>query len=356
MKKGSLVPSISGLLLLVVLASCAPPPTALPIAPPSAAPVATVTPAPTAEPPIPLKVGIFNFVSHAPIYFALAEGYFAEEGLEVELVSFTSSAEFVPALATGEIDVASFFLAASVFNAIREGINLKYVADKGFLDPDSCPSDAWVASKQALAAGLADPPTIKGKNVAVSLSGGTGAYSLDLLLAEGGLTPKDINSVNITDFAARVEGLRNGSLDVAHLPEPWITVAQSSGAGEIWVPFSEVMPHLPMGIIVYGPSILDENREAGVRFMTAFLRGVEQYNEGKTDRNVELIAEFTKLAPEVVKAACWTSIRADGSVDAEGMLAFQQWLLENGMVDEVLELDQFWTDQFLVEAAKRLGR
>jgi NitT/TauT family transport system substrate-binding protein len=318
-------------------------------------PAEAATPAPTEEEPIPLKVGVLNFSSYAPLHIALAEGFYAEEGLAVELVSFAPTDEMIPALASGEIDLISTTLIASIFNAINSGTNIKYVAGKGYLDPDNCPTDAWVASKQALADGLSDPASLKGRNVAV-YAGGTPAYMLDVLLERGGLIVEDLNTSYIVESAARMEALRSGAVDLVSLGEPWITIAETSGAGEVWMPYSELVPNLPMGLIIYGPNVMNEKHDAGVRFMAAYLRGLEQYALGKTDRNVEIIAGFTKLTPEQVKGACWTSMKTDGSVNTEAMLAFQEWAVRQGLIDKALELDQFWTDEFLVEATKRLGR
>ena len=46
--------------------------------------------------------------------------------------------------------------------------------------------------------------------------------------------------------------------------------------------------------------------------MIAYLKGVRQYNQGKTDRNVEIIAKYTEMTPEEVKGSCWMSMRSDG--------------------------------------------
>ena len=152
-----------------------------------------------------------------------------------------------------------------------------------------------------------------------------------------------------------MEGLNNGSVDVSILSEPWITRAQTTGAGEVWIPLSEITPNLSLGTIIFGPSLLENNPEVGIRFMTAYLKAVKQFNQGKTDRNIEIIANYTKLSPEDIRAACWTSFKDDGTIDTETMLAFQKWSLEKKYVDGHLELDQFWTSQFVDEAEKRLA-
>jgi len=326
-------------MLLSVLVACAP----------------TLTEAPVQ--PIHLKVGAFNFLSFAPLFIARDEGYFTEQGLDVELVDFGSTSnEIIPALVARELDAAGPTLSVAVFNAILQGNNLKYVADKGYINPDNCATDAWVASKTALDSGaLSDPSTIQGKNV-VFPPGGTIEYTMDVLLDKNGFTQADINATNISDSAARVEGLKSGSVDVSVLSEPWITRAKTTGAGEVWVPFSDITPNLSLGTIVFGPGILEDKPEAGTRFMVAYLKAIAQFNQGKTDRNVEIIANFTKLSPEDIKASCWTSFKPDGKMNTETLLAFQTWAVKKGYVDGTLELDQFWTSQFIDEASKKLGK
>lgn len=304
---------------------------------------------------IDFKMGMFNYISYSPIYFAYKEGYFAEQGLNVELIDFgSSSSEILPGLISGQLDAIGYTASVGINNAVLQGNNVKIVADKGFIDPDNCVTDAWVASKSALDDGvIAGEETIAGKNV-VAPQGGTVEYVLDVLLARNGLTMNDVNVSVIRDSAARIEALNNGSIQVSVLSEPWITRAKDSGAAEVWVPFYEIVPNMSFGTIVFGPNILDKNPEVGVAFIAAYLKGIEQFNQGKTDRNVTLIAEFTQLDPEDIRGSCWTSFKPDGKVDTETLLGFQDWALEKGYIDSLLDLDQFWTSEFVDAALQEL--
>ncbi|HET6845199.1 MAG TPA: ABC transporter substrate-binding protein [Anaerolineales bacterium] len=341
------------LVLCLSLWSCAPAPTVAPAVPPVSSPAGA---APTeSQKLIHFKVGFANFASNAPIYFALKEGFFKEEGLDVELVTFASANEIYPALIAGQVDAVAWSLAPAIFNAAAQGIHAKFVADKGFASTSACAADAWLASKQALAAGLSDPSTLKGKTVAVT-RGSISEYALDLMLARGGLTAEDVQFTQITDNPTKVEALRSGTLDAAPLGEPWITYATSQGAAEVWMRYSDILPNQSVAFVSYGPTVLDKNPEAGVRFMAGYLRGIDQFNKGKTDRNIELISEYTKISADDLKAACWNTFAPNGVADVNGLLAYQQWLLDKGLVEKALPVDQFWTDEFVLEAAKRLGR
>ncbi len=357
---------INGFLLLCLLAACTPapvttPPTGIPatLAPAAdtAISIPVEAPSPTAQQVIHLNVGTYNYISNAPLFIARDEGYFTEQGLDVELVDFGSqSNELIPAVITSQLDAATPSLNAAIFNAISQGSNLKYVADKGFINPDNCATDAWVGSKTAIDSGsLAGFETIKGKNV-VFPTGGTIEYTMDVLLKMKNLSMDDIKSSNIADSAARVDGLKTGAVDVSVLSEPWITRAKTMEAGEVWAPFSAIAPNLSMGVIIFGPGILKDKPEAGTRFMVAYLKGVEQFNKGKTDRNVEIIANYTKLKPEDIKASCWTSFKTDGTIDSGTMQAFQKWAFEKGYVDSLLELDQYYEPVFVNEAYNQLSQ
>jgi NitT/TauT family transport system substrate-binding protein len=353
-------------ILLSLLSACTPaavtiPPTQIPATLASvsatATPMPVEAPSPTPQQITHLKVGTYNYISNAPLFIARDEGYFTEQGLDVELVDFGSqSNELIPAVITSQLDAAAPSLNVAIFNAISQGSNLKYVADKGFINPDNCPTDAWVGSKTAIDSGsLAGFETIKGKNV-VFPTGGTIEYTMDLLLRMNNLTMDDIKSSNISDSAARVDGFKTGAVDVSVLSEPWITRAKTMEAGEVWAPFSALAPNLSMGVIIFGPGILKDKPEAGTRFMVAYLKAVQQFNQGKTDRNVEIIANYTKLKPEDIKASCWTSFKADGTIDVATMQAFQKWAFEKGYVDSLLELDQYYEPLFVNEAFNQLSQ
>ena len=59
----------------------------------------------TQKAPIPLRVCSFRGLQNLPIYVALLEGYFASEGLAVELSYTTGSAPQLAGLARGAYDL-----------------------------------------------------------------------------------------------------------------------------------------------------------------------------------------------------------------------------------------------------------
>jgi NitT/TauT family transport system substrate-binding protein len=105
---------------------------------------------------------------------------------------------------------------------------------------------------------------------------------------------------------------------------------------------------------MYGKNLLIRDRDVGRRFMVAYLKGVKQYNQGKTARNVAIIAKYTSLAPPLIESSCWNPFRDDGAVDVQSVLEFQKWALSEKFVDTAIEPDQFWDPRFINDAAPAL--
>jgi hypothetical protein len=93
----------------------------------------------------------------------------------------------------------------------------------------------------------------------------------------------------------------------------------------------------------------------GNRFMVAYLKGVRQYSQGKTDRNVELVAEFTKMTPEEVRTICWPAVRNNGQVNVDPLVDFENWAKEAGYLDAIVPADKFWDGSFVEYANGVLG-
>jgi len=326
------------LILILTLSACAGP----------AAPQPTPTPEPVA-----LKVSVLPFLSYAPFFIAQDEGIFAEQGLQVEFVKIEKTSEAMPALAQGQIDVAAGFFDVSTLNAIAQGGKIKYVSDKGYLDPNGCAASTFVARKDLLESGkLDDLANLKGLKIALTPAS-SAEYALDMLLKDVGLSSKDVEILNIP-LAARFEGMGSGAVDIAAVSDPWTLRIVKAGYGEIWHPWQELLPNFQFSVIMYGPNLLEKRPDVGVRFMIAYLKAVAQYNQGKTDRNVEIIAKYTQLTPEEVKEACWMSMRSDGSVDLSGMAGFQDWAIAKGLMDTRISNEQLWDPQFIEKAAAAL--
>jgi NitT/TauT family transport system substrate-binding protein len=298
------------------------------------------------------KVRVLNlpYITFAPFFIAQEEGYFRNHGLDVEFVNMQQHQEVLPMLASGQVDVSSGVMGAGALNTIAQGGRIAIVADKGYIDPAGCPNYMMIASRRL----LEEHPTPTGEQLRGRKALITQAtwleYFADKLLAAEGLTTADMESVYLP-VTAQTEALNQGALELIVQSEPWISRFQEAGHMPILQTAEELLPGSQAAVVFYGARLLDENPEAGERFMAAYLEGVRQYNEGATDRNVEILAPHIQLEPDVLREMCWLPIRADGSINVESVLDFQAWALARGYMDTALDAEAFWEPRFIEAVA-----
>ena len=76
--------------------------------------------------------------------------------------------------------------------------------------------------------------------------------------------------------------------------------------------------------------------------------GWREYNQGKTDRNLDILAEYTKLDRELLKEACWAKMRNDGRINVESILDFQTWAVKKGFLEKEVTGEQY--SRYLADA------
>src|SRR3954452_4251899 len=247
-----------GALLALLAVGCQPsaavpsagPPASAPAAP-AVQPTAASAPAASApaaarvaplSPPVPLRVGHIGTGSDLPVYVAIERGYFQEEGLEIAAVDFRTSAEMVPALASGQLDVGLGGVNAGLFNSVAQGIPLKIVADKAVNTP-SDKSTGWMARTDLLDSGqLKEARDLKGLVVGVASPGSPGDIELDRMLRSGALTRDDVE-IKPIPYADQPVAFANKSIDLAYVFEPTRTRLLEQGVARVWHTSGEVYPN-----------------------------------------------------------------------------------------------------------------
>jgi NitT/TauT family transport system substrate-binding protein len=301
-----------------------------------------------------VRVLVLAYLGYAPFFIGREEGYFQEQGLEVELVKAGSSIPMLPAFVQGDLDVYSGTVNAGLMNAMARGASIRIVAGKGHVGPPGDTYFTLVARRDLIESGrLTDPAGLKGLRISRTTSSTTHFY-VDSVLAKAGLSDEDVEFAELP-VVARQEALANGAVDLISVGEPWVTRVVRSGLGAVWMPACEVIPDHQFGMMAFSGALLGRNRDAGKRFAVGYLRAVRQYNEGKTARNLAILAAQTGLEQDLLRGMSWPLIRSDGSVNVQSVLDFQDWAVAKGYQDRPVPAEQFWDSSFIEHANAVLG-
>ena len=300
-----------------------------------------------------LKVAVLPVLSFAPYYIADANGYFAEENLEIEFIQSERGTDTIPLLIQGDIDVWNGSINAGFLNAAAAGEPLRLVADKGSLPTDGCGYLGFVGSSDILdEQGNIDPTKVVGTRIG-SGGGMTAGYAVSNFLHSLGLGTNDI-TIDPVGMSSRVGSVEAGHVSVASVAEPWITRAENGGLVHL-ADSADSSPGLTIAAVGFGPNMLTDKPDVAARFMRAYLRGVADYQAGPTVENVALISEVTEVDSEILEQACWPGISPDGSINMNVMAEVQEWGISDGQLQRFVEADEYYDPSFADAAFAKIA-
>lgn len=298
----------------------------------------------------PVRLTMTRNISIAPLVIAEAEGYFEAEKIRLEHTEApTRGMQSIPLLDRGDIDVLASSLSIGVFAAVAAGSKMRLVADRGHVY-DGCEFNAVVGRGSLFTTDSPTTAEVRGRTLSINPNG-TAEFIVDRFLAARGLSPRDVRLVRLSEVA-ELQAVASGAVDLMHASEPYLTRLKEAGTRVVG-PASALAPGAHFGVIIYGPRML-EDRDVGLRFMTAYLRGVRQFGEGPTPRNVQILSERLGFEPALLRKACFAGVYPDGKLDLEWLMEFQRWGVAKGYMPRTLELDDVVDLSFTRSAAERL--
>ena len=347
----------------------APPPSPAPTAPaaparaePTAptAPAASTAPAPL-SPPVQVKVGSSGTVAERGLFIALEKGYFGEEGLEVELVPSRSTTDQIPALITGDLQIANGGAEPSVFNAVQRGLGIKIVNYNIIVGPGDR-SSGFVVRKDLVESGqYREPKDFQGRSIALPTAPLAAVY-VERLLAPSGLTLADVQIVNLP-FPDMVSALGNRAVDAAMLAEPFITVVEAQGSAQEMVPMGDVYPGVAANVMTMSPLFGDQQPGAARRFITAHLRGLRDYyraaqrNEGGRDEIVQILVKHTPMKnPNQYGRLLTSPVDPNLELSPRSLEEIQDYFVRTGLLTQSVDVRQVLDRSYADYALQRLGR
>ncbi len=165
-----------------------------------------------------INIGVMPDVESIPFLIAQENGYFADEGVTVNIEHFSSAKDRDSALQSGKLDGVITDMAAVLF-ANEGGIKLRIIAkNEGNI--------ALMAGKDS---GISTVAQLKGKDIGLSTNT-IMEYTTDKVLENAGLKASDVNKIAIPPLPTRLEMLQGGKVAAAILPEPMAGLAIKNGA------------------------------------------------------------------------------------------------------------------------------
>lgn len=309
--------------------------------------------------PVTVRIAEDTAPSGAGFYIADSRGYFKEYGINVQFVEFESSASMLPAIAAGHVDVAGGITSVALFNAIKRGLDIKIIADKGTNLSGRSYFDLVI--RKDLEGTVKDYPDLKGLRIAVSAEQSLDHLTLSKALQKGGLTFADIRLVVIPNFANMLVALANGAIDAAVLIEPLITKGVSEGDIIRWKDATDFAPGAQIAIVLASPQFVNEKRDVAVRFMAAYLKGIRDYYDAFVkgeglEEILPIMTEYSSLKEvDVYRQMHPPGLNPNGYVIVPGIQSDLDWYRDQGYFEGEIDLDRVIDHSLIDDALAVIG-
>jgi NitT/TauT family transport system substrate-binding protein len=245
-----------------------------------------------------LRVSTNQNIDAAAFEAARAQGFFTQEGLDIDATPVIGGAAGLPALASGQVQVSSSNLISTVLG-VKNGLPFKIVA-AGDATFDAPPDLAGIIGKKGHA--IKSGKDLEGKRLAVNARNGiTWLFARAWVEATGG----DPTKVTFTEIPhpQMVDAILQGRVAGGMIVEPFLTNGLHSGQMEVigW-PYATVQKRIPISQWVSTQAFIDQHPDVLARFVRAYNKGTDWINQHNGDDQwVALISRYTKIAPDVVK-------------------------------------------------------
>ncbi len=360
--------ALGGALLGLFLATCgstppaAPAPTSLATAKTSAS-TASVPAGKAVAAGKKVRYGGLRSLNDSGVLIALDQGFFAEQGIDLELVNFSTAVDMVAPLSNGQLETGGGAPSAGLWNAVGRGIPVKVVADLGHADatPPGFAITSFVVRKPLMDSGkVKTPADLKGLNVVVPPAGNQFELTLSRILKSGGLSAKDINPVQLP-ITETAPALINGKVDAAATIEPFTTTVLSQGAGVTLLHDYDVSPNNQAGVLFFGPDFAKSDQT--IPFMTAYLEAVRLYNDAFAKKLPEarakviksLVAQTSLKDPGLYEKMSVGKFDPNGQLNMQSLQDQQEYFVSAAEQQKLVDLNTVVDVQYAKAAAAKLG-
>lgn len=292
------------------------------------------------------KVEYVNFKVYDPVYIALENGYFADHGVDVEIIGdVLGGPTAIQAVSAGSANAGLSSIPALI-NANVAGLPVQGIVDVQTTFENQ-PLQRWYVRADSDIQTVADLP---GHVYAVNLWRSSFHYTSLMMLQKEGIDPESIE-FRLLSFADQIPALLAGEVDVIGLIPPYqgylaqTVTEQGIEVRELW---NDAQLYGSRHVsLIFVNRIWAENNPATAKKFVAGIQDAIAFAEANPDEAAAIVGKYTGIDPVAVGAYHFT---AEGEVHVDDVQFWIDWLQANGEIDaEWLDAESVATNRYGTE-------
>lgn len=293
-------------------------------------PPAVAVPAPAAPALQTVRYAGYSGVTGLGVQLGIEKGFFKEEGLALE---FIDTRDPISGLSSQDIDMADWNTTGAIV-AAGKGVPITIVSSLF----------RHVGPFYLVAApDIGQVSQLKGKTVGAAFFGTGLDVSARTILGKEGVPADQVSFVANGVNAAALATLENGSVQATIIHEPFASLAEAAGKGQVIAAGYDYLPRFHTGVIVARNGFIAESPETVRKFLRAYFRA-NAYAKAHLDEYKAFYASRLKVDPKVVDTAVarelpiWAN---DPQVSLEAVNETQQIQHALGFQPEIYDAAKF---------------
>ncbi len=295
---------------------------------------------------------VTHSIFYAPQYAAIALGYFAEEGIEIELSNGQGADAVMSAVLSGNMDIgfAGPEAAVYVYNEGKEDYTQVFAQvtkrDGSFL-VGRYPDEDFTWDK------------LKGKIVLPGRKGGVPYMTLEHVIRKNGLNPAtDLTLDSSVQYALMTAAFTAGTGDYFTCFEPTASMLEAEGKGYIVAAVGDGAGDIPYTAYFAKKSYIAENEALITAFTKAIYKGQQWVKTHTAAEIAETVASFfpdTSLDLLTASAQSYIDIGAwcdTPTMEQDAFMRLQQVMQEAGELDTFAPFEKVVNNTFAQKVAK----
>lgn len=249
---------------------------------------------------------VTHSVFYAPQYVAIEKGFFAEEGLQVELINGGGADKVMTSVLTGEAEIGFCGPEACI-----------YVLNQGKEDPPVIFAQMTKRDGSFLVGREKVPfswDQLIGKTIIGGRKGGVPEMTLEYVMRDHGVVPGVDATVDTTvQFNMMAGAFTGGNGDYVTLFEPTATEVEANGQGVILASIGEESGEIPYTAYFAAGSYVQKNADVIQRFTDAIAKALKWV---QTHDAAETAAAISPQFPDTAVETLTTVVQRYKDIDA----------------------------------------
>ncbi|MBN6888212.1 NitT/TauT family transport system substrate-binding protein [Cytobacillus horneckiae] len=248
-----------------------------------------------------------RILSFAPLYVAIEQGYFEEEGIDAKIASGGGGSQVI---ATVLSEDSQFAISAprAMLSAIEAGEDLVAIQglnsaltyevafSKKFMEEKELTKDSSLEDKMA---------ALNGATIGSNQVGDSGDVYLRYLMEKYGQDQKTLETVKMDGTGAKVGAMQEGIIDGGIASAPFSAQVEAENGGLLAFRLSDedMYAELAWEIVFAKRDYIEENPELAAKVVKALGKGIEFTRENPKEAGSAIVSYFEGVDEEILQAS-----------------------------------------------------